>query len=69
LRVFRHLREWAFALAWATLSRMDENLGRLFLSGPKCRGTLAATLSTPPAALALICPNVVRREWMALAPS
>jgi hypothetical protein len=46
---------------------MREISDRRFLSTPKCRSAFATTLPTPPAALALINPEVVRRELMPVA--
>jgi hypothetical protein len=46
---------------------MREISDRRFLSAPKCRSAFATTLPTPPAAFALINPEVVRREWMPVA--
>jgi hypothetical protein len=61
------LHEWGSAPDGLNLVGMEENSGRRFLPAPKCRGALATTLPTTPAAFTLICPQVVRREWMPLA--
>jgi hypothetical protein len=56
-------------LNWATLARMDENLGHRFLASPKRGGAVATALTAAPPALSVVHLQILRREWMPLAAS